>query len=177
MAEALRWLGQGLVYALAAAGVGWFAQNPVWHNFPPDRARLVLALVHGGARVEACRRLSYEEIRSLPPSERRPSTCKRERRPVRVQLRLDGRVLYDEMLPPTGLSGDGPSRVYAKFDVPAGPHCLLARLEDRGREDAFAWEREVTVTLPPRGRLGIDFKADKGGFLFYNLEVRPGCRS
>jgi len=177
MAGGWQWLGQGMVYALAAAGIGYFAQNPVWHDFPPDRARIVLALVHGGARVEACRRLSYEEIRRLPPAERRPSTCKRERKPVRVQLELDGRVLYDAILPPTGLSGDGPSRAYVKFDVATGRHCLRVRLEDRGRPDAFAWHREVTVELDPRRRLAIDFKADKGGFLFYNAEVQPGCRS
>lgn len=176
MSETVRRIGQGLVHLAAAALVGYFSRNPVYRAFPSDRAQIVLAFAHGGARVEECRRLSYEEIRALPPGERRPSTCRRERRPVLLRLALDGEVLLDEVLPPTGLSGDGPSRIYREFAVPPGPHCVEAALDETGAWTERAWRSRVTVSLRPLDRLAVDFKADKGGFLYYNVEVDQGCR-
>ncbi len=161
------WVGQGLVYLAAAMLTGYFSQRPIYEHIPPDRAQITLSFVHGGKRVEKCRRVRYEEMRDLPANKRRPTTCKRERQPVEVELWVDGRLVYAAALPPTGIAGDGPSRAYEKFRLPAGRHRVLVRLDDRGLEDAFAYEKTVEVELAPRDKLAIDFKADKGGFLFY----------
>ena len=158
--------GQAVFYALVAAATGYFASYPVYEQFPRDQAQIKLSFAHGAARVEDCRRLSYEEIAKLPPSRRRPSTCARERIPVRVQLQLDDRTVYDAVLEPTGLSRDGPARAYRKFAVPAGRHVIVARLRDSKRSQGFDYEKRVTVDLAPLQSLAIDFKADKGGFVF-----------
>jgi hypothetical protein len=167
MSETLRLLGQGLFYAAVAAFVGYFSQNPAWTAFPPDRAQILVSFAHGAERREACRRLTPAEIAKLPPSERRPNTCERERLPVHLVIEIDGGVVFDALLPPTGIWQDGPSRAYEKFAVPPGRHRILLKLEDRGRKDAFAWVAEREVELAPGRKLAVDFKADEGGFLFY----------
>ncbi len=167
MTDVLRYAGQALFYAVVMLGIGYFSQRPIYQHIPPDRAQILLSFSHGGRRLQACRRLSYKEIMKLPPGQRHPNTCKRRRLPIHVQLVLDGKVIFDRVLKPGGLSGDSPAHAYEKFIVPVGRHKLLARLEDRGRTDSFGYESELEVELRPRQNLPIDFKADKGGFIFY----------
>jgi hypothetical protein len=166
MPELTRVLGQGLVYLLAAAVTGYLASRPIYHQVPADMAQIKMSLSHGAERVAECRRLSAEEIAKLPPAQRRPHTCERQRVPIRVQLVVDDAVVYDEELMPSGLSGDGPARTYQKFLVPAGPHRITARLRDSRQDDGFNHETTRLVELSPWQNLAIDFKPDAGGFLF-----------
>jgi hypothetical protein len=133
---------------------------------PEGLAQIKMSLSHGAERRTECRRLSPEEIAKLPPSKRRPNTCARERIAIRVQLLTDGEVVYDEELVPTGLSSDGPARMYRKFLVPAGRHRLVARLRDSKRALGFDYESEHTVELAPWQNLAIDFRPEAGGFIF-----------
>ena len=166
MHSVLQYIGQILFFALAAVFTGYFASMPVYHQVPEDMAQIKLSFAHGGARKVDCRRLTSKEIAALPARERRPNTCARERIAVRVQLLVDGEIVYDDELQPTGLSGDGPARTYRKFPVSPGPHTLVARLRDSKREDGFDYETTQQVTLTPWQNLAIDFKADKGGYKF-----------
>lgn len=166
MTRLLKFLGQGLVYAIVAAGIGYFATQPVYRQISEDRAQIKLSFVHGAARQQECRRLTPQEIAKLPASERRPNTCSRERVAVRVQLDVDDRIVLDEILHPTGLSGDGPARIYRKFTVPSGGHLITAKLRDSRGSDGFNYETRRDVILTPGQSLAIDFKADAGGFIF-----------
>lgn len=156
--------GQGLFFVAVAAAVGVLSSRPVYHEIPAGEAQIKLALQHGGARAEDCRRLSADELARLPTNERRPNTCSRERLPVVVELSLDGRLIYQDVLPPTGLSRDGASRTYRKFLVPAGQHVIDARLRDTKRASGFDYEKRMEVDLKPWQNFAIDFKT--GGFLF-----------
>lgn len=162
----IRYIGQAVVYGAVAAGIGYFASNPWIEQFPSDSAQLKLSFAHGAQRKEECRRLTPEEIAKLPPNMRRPTTCGRERVPIRVQLVVDGKPIYDEILKPTGLAGDGPARVYQKFVVPPGRREIVARLRDSTRTEGFDYERRHTVELEPLQSLAIDFRADQGTFVF-----------
>jgi hypothetical protein len=163
MARPLRYLGQGAAYLLLAIGIGFLSDSPAYTHFPPDMALIKLSLAHG-ARKEECRRRTPEELAALPPNMRRPLECARERLPVTVELLLDGAPLYHDLLPPTGLAGDGPSRAYQRFAVPPGRHELILRLRDSDRE-GFDYERTVTIDLAPAQSLAIDFRAEMGGFI------------
>ena len=165
MTDFARFAGQALFYGLVAAGVGYFASRPTLDYFPHDKAQIKLSFAHGANRVQECRKLTPEEIAKLPPRERRPHTCGRERLPIRVQLLLDDVPIYDEVLQPTGLSRDGPARVYRKFEVPPGRHEIIARLRDSGRDDGFDYERRVSLELVPLQSLAIDFRSDQGTFI------------
>jgi hypothetical protein len=163
-------LGQGAVYALAALALGVLSDTPAYRHFPDDRAELVLSFSHGGARKGECRTLSPDELAELAPNMRRPDAkvCPRERVPLVTELMLDGAALLGETLPPSGLAGDGPSKIYRRLAVEPGRHRLVVRLRDTGRAEGFDHERAAEVALAPRQRFVVDFRADLGGFIFAN---------
>jgi hypothetical protein len=96
---------------------------------------------------------------------RKAVECPRERLPVTVELDLDGEPLYAETLPPTGLSGDGPSRAYQRFVVPPGRHRLVARMRDTARTEGFDHIHETDIDLRPGQSLAIDFNPVAGTFI------------
>lgn len=166
MPSPIQYLGQIIFYGVLAVFTGFFASHPLYRQAPDGMAQIKLSFAHGGSRKTECRRLTSEEIAALPPTERRPNTCSRERIAMHVQLAVDGEVLYEEDLQPTGLWNDGPARTYRKFLVPAGQHTLDVRLRDSRRDDGFDYEATRQVTLSPLQNLAVDFKADSGGFIF-----------
>jgi hypothetical protein len=166
MQRLARLAGQALFFLLAAAFTAFFASHTVYDPFPENAALIKLSFNHGAVRKEECRRLTSEEIAALPPEDRRPNTCTRERVPLRVQVLVDGELRYDAELQPSGLSRDGPARCYRKFQVAAGRHRLELRLRDNRSLEGFDFESEREVELAPLESLAIDFKADAGGFVF-----------
>jgi hypothetical protein len=161
-----QYVGQVVAYALFAMVVGYFATQPAYTHLDPDQALIKLSFSHAGAHTRECRRLTQEELNRLPPNMRQPMDCPRERLSLLIELELDGKIIYQDALPPSGLSDDGASTAYQKFPVPAGAHHLVARLRDSRREDGFDYEKAVDVTLAPLQNLVIDFRPELGGFLF-----------
>ena len=166
MPKPLQWLGQTLVYLGIAALFGFFSDWPRFTYFPADKAQILLSFAHGAQRKGECRRLSAEEIAEMPANMRRPEICPRERLPVYVELLIDGEPLYSDHLPPSGLSGDGPSQIHRHFEVSPGPHELTVRLRDSARSEGFDYLRSETITLRERQNFLIDFRPDTGGFVF-----------
>jgi len=166
MPKVLRYFGQFVAYALFALAVGYFATQPAYTHLGPDEALIKLSFSHAGAHIRECRKLTQEELNRLPPNMRRPMDCPRERLPLLIELELDGKMLYRDTLPPSGLSGDGASTAYRKFSVPTGSHHLVARLRDSRRNDGFDYEKAVDVSLTPQQNFVIDFRPELGGFLF-----------
>ncbi|MEM7221824.1 MAG: hypothetical protein AAF495_02515 [Pseudomonadota bacterium] len=178
MSKAASALGQILVYGVIALTLGIFANGPTYQRFPDDKAQIVLSFSHGAQRKGGCRRLSAEEIAELPANMKRLEICPRERLPVLVELQFDGELLFEARLAPTGLSGDGRSQVYRRFEVPPGTHRLVARLRDSERDQGFDYEREETIELSVGQSLVIDFRSEMGGFLFAGgTEDRPEVSS
>lgn len=166
MIRALQGFGQIAVYGAFAVLIGYFADSPHYEYFPSDKAAVTLSFAHGAEHKGDCRRLSRTELQKLAPNMRKPVSCPRERLPVVVKLELDGRNLYEATLPPTGLSGDGPSHVFKRFVVPTGRHTLVARLRDTKRESGYDYTATKAINLAPAQSLAIDFRADIGGFIF-----------
>jgi len=165
MPSLLRYPLQAVVYTGIALLIGYFASAPTYVYFPPDQAQIKMTLAHGAARREECRRRSSQELEQLAPNMRKAVDCPRERLPVWIELVLDDRVLYQASLPPTGLSGDGPSRTYRKFTVEPGTHRLQLRLRDTARTAGYDYELDRQIELTPRQNLAIDFRAESGGFI------------
>jgi hypothetical protein len=166
MPDAVRYAGQVLFYAGFAAAVGAFASWPIYRATPEGTAQIKLSFNHSGARVEECRRLTVEELSKLPSNKRRPTDCSRERLPVTIRLMMDGAPIYDAVLEPGGLSGDGQAKAYEKFVVSPGRHLIEARLRDSKRTEGFDYQGSFEAELTPGQNLAIDFKAEQGGFLF-----------
>ncbi|HEY1472460.1 MAG TPA: hypothetical protein VGF53_00090 [Pseudolabrys sp.] len=166
MTKQLRYAGQFLVIAALFGAVAAFANRPVYRQIPQGSAIVVLTFVHGADRSSECRRLTSEEIAKLPPNMRRVTACPRGRRPLYVELDFGGRPTYRAELPPTGIAGDGPSRVYRRFVLPAGTYDVSVRMRDTARTEGFDHTRTGTVTLGPDQMFVIDYRAESGEFVF-----------
>lgn len=170
MNKPMRYLGQGVAYALFATVLGYFSTSPKYTHLPADSALIKLSFTHAAQRKGACRERTDEEMAKLPTNMRIRKDCPRERANVTVELEMDGKRLYHVVLPPTGLSRDGVASLYRRLPVPAGSHRFVARLKDKEGE-GFDFVRDETVLLAAGKVMVIDFRADApgaGGFIFRN---------
>jgi hypothetical protein len=162
----LRMAGQLAVIGALFAAVATFSDGPIYRQVPEGSAVVVLTLVHGANRKAECRRLSPEEIAKLPPNMRKVQDCPRGRRAIHIELELSGRKVFDASLPPTGIAGDGPSRVYQRFVVPAGRYEVAARMRDTPRTEGFDHQRAESVALVVDQMFVVDFRSESGEFIF-----------
>lgn len=164
--RAVRLAGQFIVIAALFAGVAALSDWPSYGQIPKNTGVIMLTFVHGADRKGECRRLTPEEIAKLPPNMRRVQDCPRVRRAIYVELDVDGRPVYKASLPPTGIAGDGPSRVYQRFVLPAGKHDVAVRMRDSARAEGFDHERRDSVELAPDQMLVVDYRPESGSFVF-----------
>ena len=95
------------------------------------------------------------QIAKLAPNMRRVLDCPRGRRPIYVELDLADKI-----------AGDGHSRVYQRFVVPAGQYEIAVRMRDTPRTEGFDHERKETVTLVREQMFVVDFRSESGEFVF-----------
>lgn len=171
MTEILRVAGQIVVYAGMALWLGHFANRPVYTHLPPEQALIKLSIVHGAQRKGKCRKRTKEELEAMNPNMRTPLDCPRERLPIRIEILLDGKVLYDRSVTAVGLAHGGSTRVYERFPVASGRHELVARMVDSARTEGYDFERAATIDLSPQENFVVDFRAESGGFLFEGRSV------
>jgi hypothetical protein len=165
MPRMLQYSMQALFYLAIAAVIGVFSLWPPVVHFPAEQAQIKLSFAHGAARKEECRQRTAEELQQLAPNMRKKMDCPRERLPVWIEILVDGKPVYEASLPPAGLSGDGPSRVYTRFTVPAGSRHLQVRLRDSARTQGYDYELDKVIELKPQQNLAVDFRQDMGGFI------------
>lgn len=158
-------IGGALLLALCMAAAALSAR-PEWHSLSPGLAVLRLSFVHSGDTSTTCRTRSAEELAKLPPNMRAPKVCDRRRPPVYVELEVDGRIIFAKEAPPSGLSGSGPSRVYERFVLPAGPHRIAARMRDRPDTVGFDYQGATEVTLRPAQSFVVEFRREDAHFSF-----------
>ena len=158
--------GQFVVIAALFTGVAWLSDRPVYRQIPENSGIMMLTFVHGADRKGECRRLTSEEIAKLAPNMRRVQDCPRARRSLYVELDIDGRKVYAADLPPTGIAGDGPSRVYQRFVMPAGKYDVAVRMRDTARTEGFDHERRGTIDFAPSQMFVIDYRPESGEFIF-----------
>lgn len=153
-------------YAAFAAFVGYFSAAPPYRLLAPDRAVVKLSFSHAGERKEACHERSAEELAKLAPNMRAKLDCPRERSDVKVEVEMDGAVIFRTDGHASGLHRDLPTTVYRRLEVPAGHHVFRTRLADTASGE-FRHEGAATVDLAPGRILVIDFNAGLGGFIFH----------
>ncbi len=146
------------------AGVAALSAWPSHRTIPEGTGVLKLSFSHGGER--SCRERTAAELAKLPPNMRRTEICDRRRPPVYVELDLDGETVLRALLPPSGIAGDGPSRVYQRFVLPAGEHDVAIRLRDTTRAEGFDYAAERRISLAAEQSFAIDFRPAAGGFIF-----------
>jgi hypothetical protein len=146
------------------AAVAMLSAWPPYRTLPEETGVVKLSFSHGGER--SCREMTEAELAKLPPNMRRTEICDRKRPPVYVELDLDGETVYNALLKPSGIAGDGPSRVYQRFVLPVGSHDVAIRLRDTTRTEGFDYSAERRISLVPMQSFAIDFRPSAGGFIF-----------
>ena len=155
----------GFVATLAiVAGAAVLSAWPSYRALPEGMAVVKLSFSHGAPRK--CRPMTEDELAKLPPNMRRKEICDRQRPPIYVEFDLDGATILAETLPASGIAGDGPSRIYRSFVVPAGHHEVAIRLRETPDADGFDFTGQHGVDLAPAQSFVIDFRPVDGGFVY-----------
>ncbi len=157
-------LGQIVLYGAFAAFVGYFATSPTYKQIPDDVSLIKLSMSHLGGRE--CRKRTPEELEKMPRNMRAPLDCPRGRSDIKLVVELDDKPLFETVMHPTGLSKDGISTVYKRFEVKSGTYKLSVKMNDNLVNPGFNFVKEAQVTLKPAQILVIDFNPDKGGLFF-----------
>lgn len=164
MKKVARYAAQAILYAAFVAVIGYFSNRPVYEHLPADDALLKVSLSHAGARMQACRQRSAEELAKLAPNMRAQSVCPRERAPIVVDVDLDGTRVFHVVAPPSGFARDGASTIYRRMPIVAGKHRITARLADTA-DGAFRYTHDATLDLAPGRVVVVDFDPAQGGFV------------
>lgn len=157
-------VGQIILYGAFATFIGYFATSPKYHQIPDDTALIKLSMSHLGDRE--CRTRTPEELEKMPRNMRAPLDCPRQRSDIKLEVDIDGQPLFRTLMHPTGLSKDGVSTVYKRFEVKAGTFLLSVRMSDNLAKPGFNFVKEEKITLKPAQVMVIDFNPDKGGLFF-----------
>lgn len=164
MAKPAAIVGQIILYGAFAAFIGYFATEPKYHQIADDVALVKLSMSHLGGRE--CRKRTPEELAKMPPNMRAPLDCPRGRSDIKLLVELDGKPLFETVMHPTGLSRDGISTVYKRFELKAGTYQLAVKMNDNLINPGFNFVKEEQITLKPAQVMVIDFNPDKGGLFF-----------
>lgn len=166
MPNLLQYAGQAVAYAGLMAVIGFFADTPTYNHFPAEKAMIKLAFVHSGKSEGGCRERTKEELSKLAPNMRLKKVCSRKRLPLVIDLTVDGKSIFKDVLPATGFRQTEPSMVYKSFPVPAGKHTIKIQMRDSDRKEGYDYETETEVTLEPTRHFVIQFRAELGEFTF-----------
>jgi hypothetical protein len=166
MSEHRNWIGIVGTFAALALALGYFSASPRYRHLAPDQAMIRLSVSQPGQPIGECRPLSETELAARAPNMRKPEECPRERAPLSIRLVVDGAVIYEATIPPSGLRRDGSSAAYLRLPVAAGTHRIEAAVSDDATVSGHAFAREATMTLEPGQMLTIDFDRSRGGVLF-----------
>lgn len=151
-----------LVTVLATAALSAW---PSWQSLATGQAALRLSFTHSGVRN--CRDRTGEELAKLPPNMRDAQICERRRAPVRIEMDIDGQPVLAAELAPSGLAGSGPSRIYHRFELPAGHYKVDLRMRDDPAVANFTQEATFDIDLTPAQSQAIDFDASTGRFFLH----------
>jgi len=163
----MKLLWEILAWVAFSAVVGLLSVWPRFQVVETEKAIVTITFSHAAQRVGECRQLTPEELKELkelPPNMRKPSNCPRERFPVRIELRSGDRVLYQDVLLPSGIWSDGKANIYKRVEIDAGVHDLFVAMNDSGGDEGFDFENAVQIDITPGRNVVVRFDPEAGQF-------------
>ena len=153
------------ILLLVVLFVALLSSRPSWQSLPADEAVLRLSFTHSGVRD--CRERTAEELAKLPPNMRNRKLCDRTRSSVWIEMEIDGKTVVARDLHPSGIAGSGPSRMYQRFNLPAGQHHLVVRMRDDPAARGFTQKAAFEIDLAPGQNIAVDFNGTTGQFFLH----------
>jgi hypothetical protein len=80
---------------------------------------------------------------------------------------IDAQPVIAADLPPSGLAGSGPSRIYRRVELPAKRYHLSLRMRDDPSVEGFTQEAAFQIDLSPAESVAIDFDSTTGSFFLH----------
>lgn len=148
-------------------GVTWIGSD-LNYKTPDNDPELIVYIHHYGQVLEQAADTASQSTDTRPLHMRPQHAAASERAAVRVQLELDGRVLYDRALRPRGLRREGPSTMLQSLQVPAGTHVVRVRINDSGLDGEWAHEWSGSVTFAENTRQVLSYDASGRGFIWHD---------
>ncbi len=153
MSWSFKSLGRAAFTAVLFGAVAVLGQIPFGET--PREAYLRLALRTTGAQVEVCRDRTAEELEALPAHMRQPRACDRHAIPYRLQVRLGGETVLDEVLSPRGARSDRPLVFDRQVAVePGSARLAVSFVPDESAGDGAG--AELAAALAQAGRHELD---------------------
>lgn len=131
-------------------------------------------------RIEVCRTLGDEELRTLPRHMRQPVICEGRAAAYRLRVTADGTTLADDLVTGGGLRRDRPLYLYREFALAPGARALAVRFDvsdgaaatgghrsSPPRLDALprALALDTTVVLPERAVALVTYDPERGALV------------
>jgi hypothetical protein len=161
-----RYLGQGIIYLIFVAFIGYFSTSPSYTHVPVDKALIKFTFTHAGKRIKPIHDMRTKaDLAKLPP-QLRAIKHSRERAALEIEFEMDGKMLFQAKVSPRGLSHDLPSPIYQRFTVPVGKHHFRVRMKDDVHVKGFNYFGEKTMILKPLQTIIIDFDNIRKEFIF-----------
>lgn len=144
-----------------------------------EGAQLRLAWRYRSERIEACRRLTAEELERLPGHMRRAEVCEGGIRPYFLEVVIDGRRAALDTARASGAHADRPLYVFREFSLAPGRHRIAVAFTPdtsvRGRSvrvaaPAARFEIEEEMVLGPREVALLSYDEELGRLV---LRRRP----
>jgi ferredoxin/coenzyme F420-reducing hydrogenase delta subunit len=160
-----RQFAAAIALATVLGAVTWVFSDLSYRTPHSPEPELVVSFSHGGAILEP-RKLTKEELEKRLPHMRAQASVGRQRAPVRLRVRVDERVMLDQLFQPKGLSRDGPSVAVVRLPTTAGQHSVRVEIADTTDPEAWTKQWNETVTFEPHRARVVLFDT-KAGFSFH----------
>ncbi|MDP3910215.1 MAG: hypothetical protein Q8Q14_07465 [Gemmatimonadales bacterium] len=134
-----------LLLAVAGVSLAILSEAP-YAATPPNRALIRLSWRAYSEQVQACRRLTPEELERLPIHMRQEEVCERTILPYRLLVSIDGTAVTNILVRSGGAREDRPLYVFHELPVAPGPHRLTIRFEREGEGET----RDAAEPIPER---------------------------
>ena len=98
----------------------------------------------------------------LPPNMRKPEDCPRERSPIIIEAKLDGKTIFSKTRMPPGIFSDGSVNIFYNSKIPAGKHAFEIQMDDSVRKQGFDHKHKQDIDIKPAQILLVEFDNLKG---------------
>lgn len=159
-------LGQGAAYLAFALAIGYFSSQPSYRPFSNDQALIKLSISHPGQRKQPCTAKAADHQRNMPKSAGKLLDCPRERHPVTIDLKINGRLVFNAAAQPSGLSHDGRSLFYQRFPVTAGPYEFDVQMYEAETSKGPQYRFKQTIELKPGAIVVVGFDPTAKAIVF-----------
>ncbi|MCF6210745.1 MAG: hypothetical protein L3J88_04005 [Gammaproteobacteria bacterium] len=164
--QIFQYLGQAFWYLLFIAFIGYFSTSPAYTFMEPDQSLIKLAFNHSGKLKLACREFTAEEQAAKPKHMRIKFDCPRERSPVYVIMKIDGKLIFEKTIRPSGFAKDLSSPLYERISLKTGQYHLYLGMRDHVDTEGLDYEFDGSVTLAASQILVIGFDSEYNEFTF-----------